>query len=430
MVVEALMNLLRAFCRVVLGIVFILSGLLKVIDPIGGSLKIKEYLTAFHLGFLDFVSLPVAVLFASAEFVLGVAVLKGLRMKLACRVALYFMAFFTVLTLYSAIFSPVEDCGCFGEAIHLTNWQTFFKNVVLILCATFIFFQRDKFKEISTPRNEWYYVGGYSLLVSGISLYSLLFLPQVDFGAFKAGTDLVEYQQGVEKEYNTILIYSKDGKKQEFTLENLPDSTWSFVDSKTTLIDKSVRSSGEDFSLKDIYGEYVGSEVFPKNRPTFILSFYNIPKLNENRVFRAKRLCDSLSARGVNVIIISGGYVPESEKAFSTLANVPLYFADYKTLLTLNRSNGGLTYTYGGYIVNKWSKFNYPANKLDGILENDPEIVMTKEVIKEQLFIQILFAFIFIAILVIRYNLRNLKRRVYVLTSKESSSESKDSSKE
>ncbi|MEF9986533.1 MAG: DoxX family membrane protein [Bacteroidales bacterium] len=138
------MHILRAISRVLIGAVFILSGFFKAIDPIGGGLKIKEYLAAFHLGFIDFMDIPFAIMLAVAEFIIGVSILKGLRMKFFAIAVFWFMLFFTMLTLYSAIYNPVKDCGCFGEAVHLTNWQTFYKNIVLILAAWILYLQRNR----------------------------------------------------------------------------------------------------------------------------------------------------------------------------------------------------------------------------------------------------------------------------------------------
>ena len=216
------MSFLRAISRFVFGVVFIVSGFLKVLDPIGFALKIKEYLNAFNLSFLDFSSIPAAIAISCTEFIIGVAILKGLKMNFFSKIALIFISFFTLLTLYSALFNPVEDCGCFGEAFTLSNWNTFFKNIVLFSLAILLYFQRYKFEPIASKFWETLYTFAYLLFALGLCAYSLFFLPPIDFGSFKAGTDLIENsRENVLKEYTSTLIYTKNGENKEFTLDNV-----------------------------------------------------------------------------------------------------------------------------------------------------------------------------------------------------------------
>ena len=159
------MNALRVICRFAFGLLFVFAGFLKAVDPIGTALKIKEYIGALHLDAIDFISLPLALVLTCAEFVVGVAILKGLRMKLFSKIALVFISFFTLLTLWVAIANPVSDCGCFGEAIHLSNRATFIKNLILTGAALVIFFQRNKYQQIAKPKVEWSYLGIYTILI-------------------------------------------------------------------------------------------------------------------------------------------------------------------------------------------------------------------------------------------------------------------------
>ena len=146
------MKIIRAICRFAFGILFVFSGFLKAVDPVGTSLKIKEYFGAFHIDFLDFLATPSGILLTTAEFLVGVAILKGLRIQLFSKIALGFISFFTLLTLWITIANPVSDCGCFGEAIHLSNKATFIKNLVLLAAALVIFFQRNKVIPIAKLR--------------------------------------------------------------------------------------------------------------------------------------------------------------------------------------------------------------------------------------------------------------------------------------
>lgn len=405
------MNFLRAVSRVILGVVFILSGFFKAIDPIGGGLKIKEYLTAFHLDFFDFLSIPGAIFLAAAEFIIGVSILKGLRVRFFALAAFWFMVFFTLLTLVLALFNPVKDCGCFGDAIHLTNWQTFFKNVVLMGAAIIIYLQRNNFEPIAGKIVERFYIVIYSVLIIGISIYALVKIPQIDLGDYKAGTDLIEYQGGAEQEYNTIFIYSKDGQEKEFTINNLPDSTWNFVDSKTTLVSQATGVEHVDFSLKNAEGEYIAGQVLELEQPVFIASFYRVASVSDRTIERLKRLRDTLQANNALFYIMSGNNVDETEKVFDRV-NIPLLYTDYKTALSFNRSNGGLTYIYEGTVITKWASGSYPYTLLrHKILSRDPEIIMANSIIGDQLFAEICLGLIFCMIVILRFLSKFLYKR-------------------
>lgn len=395
------MRYLRAICRFTVGIIFILSGFLKAVDPIGNSLKIDEYLKAFHLGFLDFTSVPAGILLSAAEFLIGVCILKGIKMKLFSRVALIFISFFTLLTLYSAIFNPVQDCGCFGEAIHLSNWETFFKNVVLLGCSILIFLQRDEFKPIASAKWNYIYIGGYSALILGISICTLLYLPQIDFGVFKAGTDLTTSANAQpEHEYEVVFTYSKDGEEKTFTLENLPDSTWTFVDSQTKLISASSYTDGNtELILKTGDGIYVTNEVLGSGRPLFLLSLYNCSRISAKKLERIAAIRDTLVASGADFYILSGNSPEESQVLFT---NFNILYTDYKNAISLNRSNGGLTYINDGTVIRKWSSSETP-DRFDDVLCEDSEVVTANVVIKEQLFVEITIFVILFMILIIRF---------------------------
>ncbi len=416
------MNFLRATSRVIIGIIFILSGFLKAIDPIGGALKIREYLIAFNFDFLEFLSLPIGVLLSSIEFIIGVAVLKGLRMRLFSMLAFWFMLFFTMLTLYSALFSPVDDCGCFGEAIKLSNWATFYKNVVLMVAATIVFVQRKKFRLIAPVKIEWAFTIFYSLLILTLSIYSLIRLPQIDFGGFKPGTDIVENSQGVEKVFETTLIYSKDGKEEEFTIENLPDTTWTYVDTKVEEITKGADDDYVDFALKDVNGEYVGNEFLASSKSLFIVSFYNSNRIDSATINGVIKLNEEIISNGGELYILSGDGVESTFLAMNSLLDTGIkpLFTDYKSVVTFNRSNGGLTYLSKGIVIAKWSKFNYPHSDLSSIINKDPYVEMISQRIKESLFLEIFLAGLLIFIAINRYFLRLRKNPKFLSRREES----------
>ena len=409
------MRYLRGICRFTIGVIFILSGFLKAIDPIGNSLKIEEYLKVFHLDFLDIISLPAAVLLSTVEFVIGVCILKGLKIRLFSKIALFFVSFFTLLTLYSAIFNPVQDCGCFGEALHLTNWETFFKNIILLICAIIIYLQRDKFEPIASSRWKYLYIACYTSIIFGISIYALRYIPQIDFGTFKAGTKLAFTASAQpEQEYETVFTYAKDGQEKLFTLENLPDSTWTFVKSDTKLVSTSFNvNSHSELILKNSDGVYVTDEIIESDNPVFVLSVYDCNKINERDLEKIITLHNSITSNGAEFYILSGNSPEDTEALFSTtgyncLNTFDILYTDYKSTLSLNRSNAGLTYIDNSHIVKKWSSNNYPKN-IRKLLDEVSEVLTASVTIKEQLFAEITIAFILFLIAIVRF----ISKRIY-----------------
>ena len=403
------MKFLRAISRFAFGLLFVFAGFLKAIDPIGTALKIKEYIGAFHLDSFDFLSIPLALLLTWAEFLVGVAILKGLRMKLFSKIALVFISFFTLLTLWITLANPVSDCGCFGEAIHLSNRATFIKNLILLGAALVIFFQRGKYAPIARPKVEWGYLIIYSVLITGLQIYSLRKIPQIDFGIYKPGTDLVARQQQYqEREYETTFIYSKGGVTKNFTINDLPDSTWTFVDAKTVLVRGAAEDASVDFSFMDAQGNPVGNEIVEKKGPVFFISIYNAKALGPRAIKKIMTLADTLYKHNLQLYIISANTVETTQALFEPYEQedgrtYSILYSDYKAVISFNRSSGGLTYVNSGIIIKKWARENYPIGNITDILKEDPEIITAQTRISEQLFAEISLFVILCLIMIIRF---------------------------
>ncbi len=404
------MRFLRGICRIVFGLLFVLSGFLKAIDPIGTSLKIKEYLGVFGMDFLDSLSIPGAILLSTAEFVVGVAILKGLRIRLFSKVALVFVSIFAAITLFVFIYNPISDCGCFGEAVHLDNGATFFKNIVLLAIALFIFFQRNNYVPITRPKTEWYYLAGYTLLIFSLQIYTLRKIPQIDFGYYKPGTDLVASRnKNRERVYETTFIYEKEGEQQTFTLDNLPDSTWNYVDTKTILVSGAPEDSSTDLTFMDSTGNGVEDDIVNRQGPLFFVSIHNAGRIGDRSVEKIIELADTLQAHNLKLYILSANTVEATEALFSGYAGdgleekIEILYADYKAVISFNRSNGGLTYINSGVIVKKWARGDYPVKTLGEILSQDPEVITAKSQISERLFAEIALFVILCFIFIIRF---------------------------
>lgn len=371
------MRFLRGICRIVFSLTFIISGLLKLFDPVGTGLIMKEYFAFMHLGFLDPAAVGLGIALSTVEFITGVSVLIGLKMNFFAPVALCLTGFFTLLTLYLAIFNPISDCGCFGQAIHLTNWQTFQKNLVLLALALLIFFSRHKATKIAPDAVQWVFVGLLTCLGLVVAVQSLIGLPQIDFTVYNVGRDLTYLDD--DTVYETVFLYSKDGKQEEFTLDNLPDSTWTFVDSRTELKSGSPKLAQIDFILEKTEGRF------------FAASVYDLEKLSPQGWVRIENLRKQAMMMGEDFVI----YAPvETEECRQ---------ADRKSLMTLNRSNGGLTYFYDGVIAGKWSSRKLETLDLEQIVQSDPDLMVLKRRVREQTYLCVIVVSLLALLLLVRY---------------------------
>ena len=245
-------------CRFLLGALFIFSGFVKAVDPLGFFYKIQDYLTAFGMisCFPSYAPLLVGIVLSAIEFSVGVFLFLGIRRKVASALALLLMVVMTPLTLYLALANPVSDCGCFGDAWILTNWQTFGKNVVLLVAAVSVFKWQDLLVRFITPKMEWMISMYTFLFVFALSFYCLENLPILDFRPYRIGANIkagMEIPEGAKPSvFESRFILEKGGKRQEFTLDNYPDSTWTFVESRTILKEKGYEPPIHDFSMMSL----------------------------------------------------------------------------------------------------------------------------------------------------------------------------------
>src|SRR5574344_240621 len=226
-------------CRLLVSITFILSGFVKAVDPVGTQYKIQDYAAAVGFDNMvpDWVTLASSVVLSGTEFVLGILLLFAIRRRLVTRLTLLFIIAMTAITVWLYIANPVSDCGCFGDAIRLTNGETLLKNIILLAMCALLVWQPMRMPRMVGRSNQWI-VYHYSIVfVIVIAAYSLYFLPIFDFRPYRIGTDIIrgmEIPEDAEQpEFTTTFIMEKGGIRKEFKLENYPDSTWTFVDSKT-----------------------------------------------------------------------------------------------------------------------------------------------------------------------------------------------------
>ena len=370
------MRFLRGLCRVIFALTFILSGALKLLDPIGTGLIVKEYLDFMHLDGLNSAAVWLGVALATAEFVIGICVLSGLRIRIIAWAALILTVFFTGLTLYLMLYNPISDCGCFGEAIHLTNRQTFFKNVILLVLAILIFLGRKRATRVAPAWLEWTFIGLFALAGLSVAIRALSTIPQVDFTAYRVGNSLDELAQENQARYVTTFLYTKDGHTEEFTLDNLPDESWTYLDSKTVQVGGSTRMAQIDFSLDQMEG------------PVLAVTVYNPEALTPEQQDRIAYFRREALLHGQELI----EYGPTDDYVT----------ADRKSLMTLNRSNGGAVYFNDGVIVAKWGNSELRDADLDAVLGEDPDVLILRHRIREQLYVSILVAGTLLLLVMVR----------------------------
>lgn len=403
---------LRRFCAFIIGVVFLLAGIFKLLDPVGAGLVMEGYYKFFHLAFLLPTAKVVAVAMALAESILGAAMISGVWRKQVAIITTGFIVFFTVLTLFLAIFNPVSltDCGCFGEVIHLTNLQTFLKNLVLLALAMIAFMP---FKHFGKNRKRKYVSFGIaSASIVLFTIYSSATIPLVDYTAFTPGCELLasvgdDEEESVSGNYKSTIIYEKNGQEGAFDLDNLPDSTWTFVRTETILINGTdIEDNEPDLSFTDANGDYQSELAVHGN--VLVVSVYSPEKKDHGFWDRIADVLGKASAAGFTPLLL----IASTKDSFDRMSGIgedtrqkispSTYFADKKTLVTLNRSNGGATWFNDGQLIRKYSHRNLPSEKaLSNMAEDDPTEEMLNSSTKGRLHFQGFVLYVFAILLIL-----------------------------
>lgn len=312
-------------CRMLLAVVFILSGFVKAVDPMGTQYKISDYLTAMHLSAMlpDWATLAAAVGLSALEFSLGVFMLFAIRRRLTSRLMLVMMLLMTPLTLWLALTNPIHDCGCFGDAVVLTNWQTFWKNVVLLAAAVVVTLWPKQMFRFVSESNQWIVVNYSILFVLAIAGWSLYDLPQFDFRPYHVGTDL------------------RDGLQR----------TW----------------EGEDLPYADLFmertdtGEDITEEVLADKGYTFLLVSPHLEQANDSHFDQINEIYEYSEVFQYPFYCLTASG-PKGINRWRELTGAEYLFCqtDDIVLKTIIRSNPGLLLMKDGTIIRKWSHNRLP----------------------------------------------------------------------
>jgi hypothetical protein len=360
------MRIAVIIARIITGVAFLFSGTVKAIDPLGSAYKFQDYFNAFNLGFLSDLSLPLAVLLCTVEFITGFCILTGIRLKAGINMLMLLMLIFTPLTLVLAITNPVSDCGCFGDAIKLTNWETFWKNVVLIIFAAILFLQRKNINEKSSHGRDLVILSVTTLIFLLFSLYNLRYLPVIDFLPYREGADIAEQMkipEGAEPDqYETTFIYEKNGVRKEFSLSDYPadDSTWIFIDQKSILVKKGFEPPIHDFVITSSEGEDLTGEILSDEGYTMLMISTKLGEASKKHISRGLDLGRWCMNNGIGFYVLTASGSDEV-KEFDH--DYRMCSADETTLKTMVRSNPGYMLLRKGVIQEKWSWANLPDNE-------------------------------------------------------------------
>lgn len=390
-------------CRFILAVTFIFSGYVKAIDPLGTLYKLKDYAAAMALNDIlpDWALVIVAIALGALEFSLGVFMLFAVRRHMVSKLTLALMSVMTALTVWIYIADPVKDCGCFGDALKLTNGETLLKNIVLIACATLVAWRPVDMARFISRTNQWivrYYTITYIVVTSVYCLYTL---PIFDFRPYRVGTNIkqgMEIPEGAEQpEFESTFILRKNGVTREFTLDNYPDSTWEYVDTKTVQTKKGYEPPIHDFAITtNDTGEDITEQVLTKKGYTFLLVSPRLAVADDSNFGDIDQIYEYAEENGVDFFCLTASTNEDIER-WRELTGAEYTFcnADETTLKTMIRSNPGLILLKDGTIIGKWSHNALPqTDDLTAPLEQLPIGKAQNDSTPERLLIVLLTFFV------------------------------------
>lgn len=364
------MKVLANICRFLVGVLFIISGLIKANDPLGFSYKLDEYFTVFNTTWMIPASLPMAMLICIFEVGLGVALLVGYRMVLVSWLMLLMIVFFTFLTFYSAYFDVVKDCGCFGDALHLKPWESFGKDIALLILILVIFAQRKKIGGLLSERsNALITMAGFAI-TTWFTWTCYAHLPMKDFRPYAIGKNIQEGMQlppgAITDSVAMLFIYEKDGKQEEFTMADLTkissDTTYKFVDRKDKLIREGDKAPIHDFSIKDAEGNDLTEDFLNRSEYLFMLVAYDLSKSNTGIQPRINDFVALCQQKDVEFFGLTSAIPSDADKfRHEHQSMFPYYFCDGTTLKTIIRSNPGLVLLKQGTVIDMWHYNDFPS---------------------------------------------------------------------
>ena len=367
-------------CRLVLAVTFILSGFVKAVDPLGTQYKLNDYLEAMHLGGLvpQTVTLMGSIALSTVEFCIGIFLLFVIYRRLTSRLALLVMSIMTVLTVWIYMADPVSDCGCFGDAVVLTNGQTLLKNIILLACAVIVAWKPLDMLRFISHTNQWIVINYSVLFILFVAGYALYDLPQFDFRPYHVGANIkegMEVPEGAEQpQFETTFIMEKNGERREFGIDNYPDSTWTYIDTRTVQTKQGYVPPIHDFSITTPEGEELTEEILNDKGYTLLLISPHLEDADDSQFDLINQIYEYAEDNDYPFYCLTAsGEQGISRWRDITGAEYPFALTDETTLKTIIRSNPGLLLLKDGTVIRKWSHnrlpdeyaLNQPLEKLE-----------------------------------------------------------------
>lgn len=352
--------------RFFVGGLFIFSGLIKLNDPIGTGIKMEEYFSVFADDFGSFFNifvpfaLEIGMIMIILEIVLGVAVLIFYRMEITTVLLLVLMVFFTFLTFYSAYFNKVTDCGCFGDAIKLTPWESFFKDVVLMIPVLHLFWHRKRYVPALRTREGHVVVGAATVLCLVLGVYAIRHLPFIDFRAYRIGNHIPTQMEPEEQPiFEYVFVQKADGELVRSD-KYLMDTTMYTYHSVVQLNPDKTRPKITDFAVTTVEGEDITQQMFEGAKLLFII--YDVTKAEVGNMDDIVSLTRSLDGK-IEMMVLTASSARQFEgfRHEYQLA-VPYYYADATVLKTIVRSNPGITLWVDGTVKGMWHHNDTPTS--------------------------------------------------------------------
>jgi len=363
------------FCRIFVGLLFIFSGLIKINDPLGFSYKLEEYFEVFHVTFLNDLAVCFSILLCAMEIILGFALLIGVRAKQVAWGLLLLIIFFAFLTFYSAAFKVVQTCGCFGDAIPLTPWQSFSKDLILLLLIIIIFKNKAHIKPLFAPKTgERLFLASIAVSV-GFGFFTYSFLPIIDFLPYKVGANIPDEMKtppGAMPDQYEITYHLKNKKtkdtkditdKEYLSSGIWKDNDWEIVgDPESKLVKKGFTPKIVDLAINDAQRNDYTKELTTNPFYSLWIVAYDLKKTDGAAINRLNALAANLTSNFNMRTILLTSASPEEATAFATKYHLvsEIFYADGVPLKEMIRSNPGIMLIKNGTIVNKWHYHTVP----------------------------------------------------------------------
>ena len=364
------MKIVIQLSRIFVGSLFIFSGFIKANDPLGFSYKMEEYFEVLHIPFFIPFALAISIFICAFEIVLGFALLLGHRIKLTIWLLLLMIVFFTFLTFYSAYYDKVRECGCFGDFWRLTPWQSFTKDVVLLVFIFVVLAGKKHISPVFGNKIEKALMVLFTILSFGFPLYTYNFLPVKDFRPYAIGKNIQEgmkLPEGAKQDSVVmVFIYEKNGKQIEVpyadVMSGKVDSTYKFIDRKDKVIREGDKPAILDFSIVSSGdGSDYTEQILNYDGYYFFLVMYDLDKSNKNVFGKINDFTKLCRQDKIPVIALTASADQIESFKKETGADIDFYLTDQITLKTMIRSNPGLMLLKKGTVMDMWHYHSLPS---------------------------------------------------------------------